>query len=372
MPRQPIPIPHRVESLSVLDANGNLDRELEPEISEDDLRRLYKYLVSARMLDERCFKMQRQGRIGTYAPTRGQEAASLGIAYVLTPDDWMVPSFRESAAMLWRGWSMERMFLYWGGHELGTTPPEGVNDTPIAVPVASQCSYGPGIAWGLKLRRQGRICAAFVGDGGTSEGDFHEGMNFAGVYQLPYIQVVQNNHWAISLPRYKQTASPTIAQKAIAYGFDAIQVDGNDLLAVIVAMREAAEKARTGGGPTLIEAVTYRLGVHTTADDPKKYRDEKEVEEWLPRDPIPRFRKYLHTKGVLNDQQDQAILDEIKAELDAATKSYEEYKVDPLGFFHHMYSEMTPELIAQKAELEAYLSGHEPAQDKTERYSRVL
>lgn len=372
MPRIPITIPHRVESLSVLTAEGELDRALEPSIGEADLRRLYKTMLASRKLDERALKMQRQGRIGTYAPSRGQEAASLGAAFALRTDDWMVPSFREGAAMLWRGWPMSRTFFYWGGHELGSLTPDDVNDLPICVPVATQVQYAAGIAWGLKLRVQGQVCLAFIGDGGTSEGDFHEALNFAGVFQLPLIIVVQNNHWAISLPRSKQTASPTIAQKAIAYGFDALQVDGNDVLAMVAAGREAVEKARTGGGPTLIEAVTYRLGVHTTADDPRKYRDEAEVQEWEQRDPLVRFRAYLQGKRLLDEKVERVIEEEIQRELDEATAEFERYQFEPTDFFRHMYAELTPDLRAQQAELRAHLGAPETPAAPTDKYTRVL
>jgi pyruvate dehydrogenase E1 component alpha subunit len=356
VPREPLKVPHRLESLSVLTPDGQVDRALEPEVPEADLLRLYKTLLASRRLDERCLMLQRQGRMGTYGPSKGQEAASLGVAYALEKDDWLVPTFRETAGLLWRGWPMATWMLYWGGHEAGNAVPAGINDLPICVPIASQCQYGMGIAWGCKLRGQRRVCATFCGDGGTSEGDFHEALNFAGVYNLPLITVVQNNHWAISIPRSCQTASPTIAQKALAYGFDGLQVDGNDLLAMIVATREAVEKARTGGGPTLIEAVTYRLSMHTTADDPKKYRQESEVKEWEPRDPLPRFETYLRRRKLLTDKGQKIIDEEIAAELDAQTRKYEEYKVDPLAFFEHMYAETTPELRAQMAELKDYLN----------------
>ncbi len=367
MPREPLHIPHRVETLSILSPDGTVDADLEPKIAEGDLRKLYKTMLASRRLDERCLMLQRQGRMGTYGPSKGQEAASLGVAYCLEGDDWMVPSFRETAGLLWRGWPMHTWMLFWGGHEAGNEVPEGVNDLPTCVPIASQCQYGMGIAWGCKLRGAQRVCATFCGDGGTSEGDFHEAMNFAGVYNLPMVMVVQNNHWAISIPRSAQTASPTIAQKCVAYGFDGIQVDGNDILGVIVAMREAIERARTGGGPTLIEAVTYRLSMHTTADDPKKYRKEEEVQAWEPKDPLLRFRTYLQKRKLLDEKVEQVIDEEIKAELDEATKTYEGYRVRPTEFLEHVYAEMTPELKEQMRTLRAYLgNGQGEGVDETQ------
>ena len=357
MPREPIQIPCRVESLSILAPDGQVDKALEPEIADADLLRLYKTMRLSRLIDERCLQLQRQGRMGTYGPSKGQEAASLGVAFALDKDDWLVPTFREIAGMLWRGWPIVRWLQFWGGFEASNQVPEGVNDLPVCVPIASQCQYGMGIAWGCKLRGEGRVCATFCGDGGTSEGDFHEALNFAGVYNLPLVTVIQNNQWAISVPRSSQTAAHTLAQKAVAYGFDGLQVDGNDILAVVAATREAVEKARTGGGPTLIEAVTYRLSMHTTADDPKKYRKDEEVKEWEPRDPLLRFATYLKKKQLLGPKVEQVIAEEIAGEVDAAIQTYEQSRVDPLELFEHMYAEPTPELRAQRDALKAYLNG---------------
>lgn len=357
MPREIFPIPGRIEKIEILAPDGTVDARLEPKLPDADLRKLYRYMLGTRMLDERCLAMQRQGRIGTYGPCRGQEATPLGVAYHLTKQDWFVPSYRELAAFLWRGWPIDRYLLWWGGHEVGSQLPEDVNDTPIAVPIASQVQYAAGIAWGCKLRKNGNIVACFCGDGGTSEGDFHEGLNYATVFKTPMVMIVQNNHWAISVPRHKQTASQTIAQKAIAYGMDAFIVDGNDILAVIVAMGEAAEKARKGGGPTLIEAVTYRLAMHTTADDPKKYRSEAEVKQWEAKDPLIRFDAYLRKRKLLDDKIKAVIEEEIKKEIDAGIAGYEAYKADPYGLFKYMYEEMTPDLERQMAELKQHLEG---------------
>lgn len=361
MPRKKIDLSVRLESLSVLDHEGNLDKSLEPKISDQDLRKLYKTMLATRRVDERCLHMQRQGRIGTYGPCKGQEAAPLAVAYCLRKDDWLVPTYRELSAFLWRGWALDRYMLWWGGHEIGSSIPEGVNDLPICVPIASQCQYAMGIAWASKMRGEDTVCAVFCGDGGTSEGDFHEALNFASVFQVPLVVIVQNNQWAISVPRERQTRSQTIAQKAVAYGMDAIQADGNDILGMIVAVREAIEKARKGDGPTLIEAVTYRLAMHTTADDPKKYRSEQEVKHWEARDPLPRFRNYLLSRKLLDEKVEQVIDEEIRKELDAAVKAYESYQLDPYEMFKYMYAEMTPELKRQMAELKQYLEGDEPA-----------
>lgn len=372
MPRKPLPMSFTIESISVLDAEGQLDQDLDPKLPKNDLLKLYKTMLASRALDRRSLQMQRQGRIGTFAPCLGQEAASLGIAYALREEDWFVPAFREMAGMLWRGWPMLSSFLYWGGHEAGSIPPDGVNDLPICVPVATQCQHGMGIAWGLKLRGEKAVCATFIGDGGTSEGDFHEAMNFAGAYGLPLVMVVQNNQWAISLPRDKQTASQTIAQKAIAYGMEAIQVDGNDILGMVVAAQEAVERARESGAPTLIEAMTYRLAQHTSADDPKKYRQEAEVKQWETRDPVPRFAKYLRGAGILDDKLEKFFDEEIERELNVAIKAYTAFRSDPMDMFDHVVSKPTPDLIAQRAELEALQPKSSAPVPTKAHYSRAL
>jgi pyruvate dehydrogenase E1 component alpha subunit len=357
VPRHPIKLVNQIEYLGILDEKGNVDAALEPKIEKNDLLRMYKTMLNSRMLDERCLHMQRQGRIGTYGPCKGQEATPLGVCFHLKKEDWMVPTYRELPAFLWRGWPVDRYMLWWGGHEIGSSIPEGINDLPICVPIASQCQYAMGIAWGAKMRKNNEVVICFCGDGGTSEGDFHEAMNFATVYKVPLVMVVQNNQWAISCPRDRQTASQTIAQKAIAYGIDGVQIDGNDVLAAWVAGREAVEKARKGGGPSLIEAVTYRLAMHTTADDPKKYRTDAEVQAWEAKDPLPRFANYLRAKKVLDDKIQAVIEEEIRKSLDDAVKSYERYQHDRYDMFKYMYAEMTPELQRQMQEAKEYYEG---------------
>lgn len=356
MPRKTIKIKPKVEYLSILDGNGRLDERLDPKLDADKAVYIYRLMITVRRLDERCINMQRQGRIGTYGPCRGQEASHCAATVVMEPQDWVVHAFREPGSFYHRGWPLETALLFWGGYEEGCRPPEGVNDTPIAVPVATQTVHAMGIAWGMKLRGDDHAVLCYCGDGGTSEGDFHEAMNFAGVYRLPVVFFVQNNQWAISIPREKQTASETIAQKALAYGFDGLQLDGNDPLAVYVGTKEAVDKAKQGGGPTLIEAVTYRLSMHTTADDPTKYRSQEEVEKWEKLDPIPRFQQYLLERGAL----DEKLIEEIDAgavkEVAAAVERYEAVReVDPLDCFDYVYTTLSPELIEQREEFKAAL-----------------
>jgi pyruvate dehydrogenase E1 component alpha subunit len=360
MPRKEIDLPYRVDYLSILDQNGQLDKALEPDISDDLLLSLYHAMVLGRRFDERMLILQRQGRIGTFAPIKGQEASHVGAVAALQPEDWLVPSFRETAAELYRGKAMESVLLVYGGYNEGGAIPEDVNNLPVSVPVGTQTLHAAGLGYALKYRKQNRVAMCFFGDGATSEGDFHEAMNFAAVFQTPVIFVCQNNHWAISIPRSKQTRSQTLAQKAIAYGMPGIQVDGNDILAVYTAAKEAVDLARSGGGPTFIECLTYRLSVHTTADDPKRYRKDSEVEEWLKRDPIIRFQQYLRDKGVFDDEKLKATDAQIDEEIKTAEKRWEERMrstVEPLDMFEFAYAEMPPNLIAQREELRQHLSG---------------
>lgn len=355
MPRAKIELENYIESISILDQDGKVDADLEPNLSKEELLRLFRAMLLGRRYDERMLRLQRQGRIGTYGPALGQEAASLGPVFAMRSDDWFIPSFREPTATLYRGWPMEKLILWWGGNEQGSSPPEGHRDLPICVPVASQVPLAAGIAWGCKLKKEDTVAVAFVGDGGTSEGDFHEGLNCAAAFGLPMVLIVQNNQWAISLPRASQTASRTLAQKAVAYGINGIQADGNDILAMIVAAREAVDRARSGGGPTLIEAVTYRLGVHTTADDPTKYRSSEEVETWKPRDPLLRFGKYVMDKGVLDEKGREKLEEEIAAEIAAAVEHAEAFEPNITEPFYHSFARMPSHLEAQLAEFQAYL-----------------
>jgi pyruvate dehydrogenase E1 component alpha subunit len=260
----------------------------------------------------------------------------------------MVPSFRETAAMIWRGWPIEKLLFFFAGHVEGGRPADDQHDLPITIPVATQLPHAVGLAYAAQYRGDDVVVMAYFGDGATSEGDFHEAMNFAGVWHVPVVFVCQNNQWAISVPLKKQTHSRTIAQKALAYGLPGIQVDGNDVLAVYAAAREAVDRARAGDGPTLIECVTYRLGVHTTADDPSKYRSEEEVTMWEKKDPLTRFRAYLEKRNLLESDIETRVDEEIAA----AVQRFEATPpADPLTMFDHAYAELPPDLEAQRAEM---------------------
>jgi pyruvate dehydrogenase E1 component alpha subunit len=357
MPRTPLDLRLSVDHLSILDGDGNLDTALEPDIAAGDLKRMYRTMVLGRRLDERMVRLQRQGRIGTFAPIKGQEASQIGAVATLRREDWMVPSFRETAAMLWRGWPIEQLLAFFAGRLEGARPAPDQRDLPITIPVATQLPHAVGLAYAAQYRGDDVVVMAFFGDGATSEGDFHEAMNFAGVWHVPVVFVCQNNQWAISVPIKKQTHSRTLAQKALAYGFPGIQVDGNDVLAVYAASREAVLRAQAGEGPTLLECVTYRLGVHTTADDPTKYRSEAEVREWERKDPLTRFGAYLEKKTLL----EPGLEEELDAEIARAVAVFESLPpADPLTMFEHAYGELPAHLRAERQEMAERLARATP------------
>jgi pyruvate dehydrogenase E1 component alpha subunit len=294
--------------------------------------------------------------MGTYAPIWGQEACQVGSAYVLQRGDWVFPAFRELAASLMMGIPLKTVYLYWMGNEEGSRAPEGINVMPVSIPVGTHPLHAVGVAWAAKIRRDRIVIIAYFGDGATSKGDFHEAMNFAGVFKVPTLFFCQNNQFAISVPRKIQTASETIAQKAIAYGVDGIQVDGNDLFAVYTVTKEAVEKARSGGGATLIEGVTYRFGPHTTADDPTKYRTDEEIEPWKLLDPLVRLRLYLKEKGLWNGEVEKRLTEEAQKEIDQSVIDAEAVPVPEVeDIFKYVFAEMTPQLKEQMEYLQGTL-----------------
>ncbi|MBI2971835.1 MAG: pyruvate dehydrogenase (acetyl-transferring) E1 component subunit alpha [Candidatus Aenigmarchaeota archaeon] len=337
-----------VNYLQVLDENGRCDEKLLPQLGAEDLKRMYELMFRARLFDETALKLQREGRIGTYASIRGQEAAQVGSAYAMQKDDWAFPSFREHGVYIARGLPMELILAYWGGDERGNKIPEGVNVFTVSIPVSTQIPHAVGFAWGMKLRGENSAVIAYFGDGATSKGDFHEALNFAGVFKLPVVFMCQNNQYAISLPLKRQTAAQTIAQKAIAYGFEGVQVDGNDVLGVYRATRYALDKTRNGGGPTLIECVTYRIEHHTTADDSGRYRSKEEVDAWKAKDPVDRLRKYLRDKGMMTSEEEAKLLQMLQAQVAAAVEAYEQMpKPKPDDMFTYTYAALTPQLKEQ-------------------------
>lgn len=362
MARKRIEPANTIDYLSILDEDGNLDDRLEPGIAAEIHLKMFRAMLLGRRFDERMLDLQRQGRIGTFPPIKGQEAAQIGSVAVLRDSDWLVPSFRETAAEIMRGRSLESILLYYNGFNEGTVITPGQKDLPLSVPVASQVLHAVGLGWAAKYRRTDEVTMTFFGDGATSEGDFHEGLNCAAVYQVPVVFVCQNNQWAISVPLARQTHSATLAQKALAYGMPGIQVDGNDILAVYAATKEAVDRARNGGGPTLIECVTYRIMMHTTSDDPKKYRSEEEVERWRRRDPFIRYRNYLVKKSILPEIRLPVLEEEIKQQIQTAIDRAEKRMKElgnPLDMFDHLYAEIPPHLRRQKEALAEELASLE-------------
>jgi 2-oxoisovalerate dehydrogenase E1 component alpha subunit len=330
------------------------------DLGDADFRSLYRHMVVARRIDKQAINLQRQGQLGVYASLLGQEAAQVGGAYALGPDDWVFPSYREMGAALVRGVDPGQMLHQWRGTWLSGHDPYRHRFGLLSIPIGTQALHAAGFAMGARFDGRDVVVMAYFGDGATSEGDPHEGMNFAAVFDAPCVFFVQNNQYAISTPLSEQTRAPTIAHKAIGYGMPGLRCDGNDVLATYAVTRQAVERARRGEGPTLIEAVTYRMEAHTTADDPTRYRTPEEMEEWRRRDPIARFEAFLTARGLLDE--------DLKAQIDADTEVlargireeiYDAPHGDPLELFDHVFVEPTAELEAQRDQLRMELKARE-------------
>lgn len=329
--------------------------DLMPNLSDDQLRDLMRKMVFTRVWDQRAISLNRQGRLGFYAPVAGQEATMIGSESALDKEDFILPSYRDIPQMVWHGFPMYQAFLYSRGHIHGGQIPEGVNVLMPQIIIASQCAQATGVAMGYKLRGEKRVAINYFGDGATSQGDFYEGMNFAGVYKLPAIFFCQNNGYAISVPFEKQTAAENIAVKAQAAGIASARVDGMDILAVYKAVQDAKERGISGEGATLIEALTYRYGPHTMAgDDPTRYRQGEEQSEWEQRDPLIRFRKFLENKGLWNEKDEEAVIEEAKQAVAEAIKKADEYpKMKVTELIDVMFETLPDYLETQKAEYAA-------------------
>lgn len=337
-----------VKYLQILNEKGEADLSLMPKLSDDEIKRLFELLTISRKFDEMALNLHAEGRLGTYASILGQEASQIGSAFAIEKTDWVFPSFREMGVYITMGYPMYKLFQYWAGDERGAETPEELNIFPVCVPVGTQIPHAVGAAFAAKIKGHKIAAVTYFGDGGTSKGDFHEGFNIAGVNKLPVVFICQNNQWAISLPRERQTASKTIAQKAFAYGFEGIQVDGNDVFAVYKATLDALEKARNGGGPTFIECFTYRLADHTTADDAARYRSNEEVEKWKGKDPILRLRLFMQKKGVWNQKYEDDVVKMAKEKVDEAVKMEENTEPPkPEDVFKFTYKELTKRQIKQ-------------------------
>jgi pyruvate dehydrogenase E1 component alpha subunit len=336
----------------VVSPDGTIDAEADPELPTNVVESFYRMAVLARTFDEKAVSLHRQGRIGTYAPLRGQEAAQIGAAAALAHDDLCFPTYRDHAMYLTRGLDLQDVILYLlgQGNYVDRVDPDELSTFPPTIPIATQLLHAVGASMAAGYRGDDRAALVSFGDGATSEGDFHEAMNFAGVFETPTVFFCQNNGWAISVPRERQTASATIAQKATAYGFDGVRVDGNDVLAVYRTVSEALRTAKAGDGPTLIEAVTYRRGAHTTTDDPSNYRDDEDVAEWLRKDPLVRMREYLVAEHGWTNDDEKAVREEAEehvAEAVAEAEAHTGLSVEDI--FAHVYATEPRAFAAQRA-----------------------
>lgn len=360
-----------LDLLRVLRDDGSTDPDTDPNIPADVLLRAYREMKRVRLIDTRMMLLQRQGRIHFAGECRGQEATPIATGLLLEPSDWVFPALRESAIMLVRGFSLRSYIAQYFGNAgdvlKGRQMPSHMSGRVVhqvswSSCMATQMPHAVGAAWAAKMRRDRTITVGFVGDGGTSEPDFHNALNFAGVFKVPCVLVCQNNHWAISVPSKRQTAAPTFAIKGRAYGIPSTRVDGNDVLALYRAMRDAISRARQGHGPTFIEALTYRMGAHSSSDDPSRYRSQDEVDQWALRDPIVRLRRHLLFRGLLDDAQDAALEESLMAEITEAIQEVEQLG-PPLreSLFDDVYAELPWHLVEQRAEALAHppqTSGH--------------
>jgi 2-oxoisovalerate dehydrogenase E1 component alpha subunit len=353
-----------LEMMQVITEKGVVSGKDDPVIPSEDLVHLYRLMVLNRQLDDRMMKLQRQGRIGFYLQSMGEEAVQLGSAYALQPTDWIIPCYREPGAAFYRGFPLLNFVCQLIGNSgdlvKGRQMPNHYayrkgNYASVSSPVGTQIPQAVGVAMAAKIKKDPIVSLVYFGEGATSEGDFHVGLNFAGVFKAPVIFVCRNNGYAISVPISGQTASESIAIKAKAYGFPGVRVDGNDILAIIKATREAAARARSGEGPTLIEAVTYRVGAHSSSDDPRMYRSEDEVEKAKSMDPIHRFRRYLEERKLWDEARENALQEKVKEDILTAVAEAEKFGLPPLeSMFQDVFHEMIPSLREQEEYLMDY------------------
>ncbi|MEW9501527.1 pyruvate dehydrogenase (acetyl-transferring) E1 component subunit alpha [Jeotgalibacillus marinus] len=345
-----------------LDPQGNWISENHQELlTEERTKEFYQQMIRIRTFDRKAVSLQRQGRIGTYAAFEGQEASQVGSALALNKKDWIFPTYRDHGATMTFGHSLRNVLLFWNGRNEGNIPPEGLNIFPPGIPIATQLPHAVGAAFAEKRKGTKKAVITYFGDGATSEGDFHEGLNFASVFSSPVVFFNQNNQYAISVPMSKQMKTKTIAQKGLAYDIPSVRIDGNDVFSVYVHTLEALERARAGQGPTLIEAVTWRYGAHTTADDPSKYRDQQEsTNRREESDPLLRLERCMKQNGWFNEEWVNKITNDAVQEVEQAVEEMEAYvKPDPAMIFDYVYQEITPSLAKQKKALLHMLGGDE-------------
>jgi 2-oxoisovalerate dehydrogenase E1 component alpha subunit len=357
----------KIDYRQILDPNGHLVARL-PRFAEDmdEVVKMYEAMTRVRVFDNKAVNLQRTGQLGTYPPSLGHEATHVGVGAAMRPEDVLAPVYREFGTQLWRGVSMTEILMYWGGDERGSDFAGPRHDFAWCVPIATQTLHAAGAAMAFKVRREPRCALAYIGDGGTSEGAFYEALNLAGARALPVVFVIVNNGWAISVPVAAQTATTTLAQKSIAAGIPGVQVDGNDVFAVREVVSEALETARRGGGPCLIETLTYRLSDHTTADDASRYRSDTEVKQAWAIEPLIRIREYLVNAGAWNDAKEQSLLQDCARQVDAAVSEYlHSVKPSTDAMFDHLFAALPPHLEEQRATARTYSSSDEkPGRDE--------
>lgn len=345
--------------LRIIDNDGKVvNQDLMPDLDDETIVKAYKQMLFERVADEMAVSYQRQGRMYTFPPNQGQEAIHIAAGMNMKEEDWLVPAFRELGVMLARGVTMKEIFLYYNGNEQGSNFANAKKVLPIAISIGTQFQHAAGIGYSIKYQKKDDVVFPFIGDGGTSTGDFSEALNFAAVWNAPVVFTVQNNQYAISVPVHKQTKAINLAVKAVGFGMKGIKVDGNDFFAMYLAYKEASEHARSGKGPVLIEALTYRRGAHTTSDDPTKYRTKEEEEKWGLTDPLLRLKRYMDDKGIKVDEE--KLIAEKKKEVDKQFLEAENFGPYPLNeVFDFMYTDMPEDLKRQKAEYEQFLNWKE-------------
>lgn len=342
-----------IEYLQYLEADGRMVADLPATAPPpDEVLALFKQMLFLRAFDGKAVALQRTGKLGTYAPCLGHEATQIGIGATMRPEDVLAPSYREYGAQILRGVRLREILMYWGGDERGNDFQNARHDFPWAVPIATQCLHAAGAALAFKLRGEPRVAVTCCGDGGSSKTDTYAAINAAGAYTLPFVQCIINNGWAISVPRSAQTGAQTLAQKGLAGGLHCLQVDGNDLFAVLEGMRRAMERARGGEGGSVIEFMTYRLHDHTTADDARRYRDEAEVKEAWTRDPVTRLRTWLGGQGLWDEAREKDWLAECARLVDIEIDAYLDTKTQPPEvMFDYLYADLPPDILEQRAQL---------------------
>ncbi len=343
----------KIQFHQYLNEDGQVVQTL-PAFAQDHnhLIQLYTSMQRTRLLDAKAVLMQRTGKMGTYPSSLGQEAVATGLGDAMKPEDVFCPYYRDQGALLERGVTLTEILSYWGGDERGADFQVPREDFPTSVPIATQCLHACGVAYAFKYRKQPRVAVTSLGDGGTSEGAFYEAVNLAGIWNLPVVFVINNNQWAISVPRNIQTHAQTLAQKAIAGGIEGVQVDGNDVIAVREIIGRAVEKARTGQGPTVVEALTYRLSDHTTADDAKRYWNEEVVKSAATKEPVIRLRKYLTDQGAWSDEKEKQLIDQLSQELDQALKEYaSKTPQPPENIIDFTFKELPEAMLDQREQL---------------------